>query len=116
MSYQVAFCLWLLSFEQDVAEHINKYAYLPTLAFYFRMNATPQKIRYHSTTFGRCPGSCQGESHSSYRSHVPSLCFRALPCFADTSLLTEPDHEGSSCESPDNAGRSSIAVREECMQ
>jgi V-type H+-transporting ATPase subunit H len=25
MSYQVAFCLWLLSFEQDVAEQINKY-------------------------------------------------------------------------------------------
>lgn len=24
MSYQVAFCLWLLSFEQDVAEQINK--------------------------------------------------------------------------------------------
>lgn len=26
MSYQVAFCFWLLSFEQDVAEQINKYA------------------------------------------------------------------------------------------
>ena len=25
MSYQVAFCLWLLSFEQNIAEQINKY-------------------------------------------------------------------------------------------
>lgn len=25
MSYQVAFCLWLLSFEQDVAEQVNKW-------------------------------------------------------------------------------------------
>lgn len=24
MSYQVIFCLWLLSFEQDIAEQINK--------------------------------------------------------------------------------------------
>lgn len=26
MSYQVGFCLWLLTFEQEVAEQINKYA------------------------------------------------------------------------------------------
>jgi V-type H+-transporting ATPase subunit H len=25
MSYQVAFCIWLLSFEQNIAEQINKY-------------------------------------------------------------------------------------------
>lgn len=25
MSYQIAFCIWLLSFEQNVAEDINKY-------------------------------------------------------------------------------------------
>jgi hypothetical protein len=25
MSYQVGFCIWLLSFEQEVAEQINKY-------------------------------------------------------------------------------------------
>ncbi|KAF8226239.1 ATPase, V1 complex, subunit H [Tricholoma matsutake] len=32
MSYQVAFCLWLLSFEQDVAEQINKkYDIIPLL-------------------------------------------------------------------------------------
>jgi len=25
MSYQVAFCMWLLSFEQNIAEQINRY-------------------------------------------------------------------------------------------
>jgi len=25
MSYQVAFCIWLLSFEQNIAEQINRY-------------------------------------------------------------------------------------------
>ena len=28
MSYQVAFCLWLLSFDQVIAEQINKYVNL----------------------------------------------------------------------------------------
>jgi V-type H+-transporting ATPase subunit H len=31
MSYQVAFCLWLLSFEQDVSEQINKSVLYHTL-------------------------------------------------------------------------------------
>ncbi len=26
MSYQVAFCFWLLTFEQDIAGQIDKYA------------------------------------------------------------------------------------------
>jgi V-type H+-transporting ATPase subunit H len=26
MSYQVAFCFWLLTFEQNVAEQLDKYA------------------------------------------------------------------------------------------
>jgi len=32
MSYQVAFCLWLLSFEQNISEQINKSEYLRTIA------------------------------------------------------------------------------------
>lgn len=28
MSYQVGFCLWLLTFEQEIAEQINKYVVL----------------------------------------------------------------------------------------
>jgi V-type H+-transporting ATPase subunit H len=27
MSYQVAFCFWLLTFEQNIAEQLDKYAY-----------------------------------------------------------------------------------------
>lgn len=35
MSYQVAFCFWLLSFEQDVAEQINKSASSPAEEYPF---------------------------------------------------------------------------------
>lgn len=29
MTYQVAFCFWLLTFEQDIANQIDKYAIAP---------------------------------------------------------------------------------------
>lgn len=32
MSYQVGFCFWLLTFDQDIAEQINKYA---SINFYY---------------------------------------------------------------------------------
>ena len=38
MSYQVGFCFWLLTFEEDIAEQINKYVHLPTLAMAFLMS------------------------------------------------------------------------------
>jgi hypothetical protein len=38
MNYQVGFCFWLLTFETDVAEQINKYVYPRTLAMAFLMS------------------------------------------------------------------------------
>jgi V-type H+-transporting ATPase subunit H len=31
MSYQVGFCFWLLTFDQEIAEQINKYVQLGAL-------------------------------------------------------------------------------------
>ncbi|KAF8803618.1 ATPase, V1 complex, subunit H [Phlegmacium glaucopus] len=44
MSYQVAFCIWLLSFEQNIAEQINKqYDIIPTLVE-VAQNAVKEKV------------------------------------------------------------------------
>lgn len=50
MSYQICFCFWLLSFEQEIAENINKYAVGLPLFTVGLMNAlTGNMISYHSS-------------------------------------------------------------------
>jgi hypothetical protein len=43
MSYQVGFCFWLLTFDQEIAEQINKYV---TLHFpmMFSLNGCPKEV------------------------------------------------------------------------
>ncbi|KDR81383.1 hypothetical protein GALMADRAFT_59324 [Galerina marginata CBS 339.88] len=52
MSYQVAFCLWLLSFEQNVAEKINKdYDIIPVLVEVAQSAVKEKVIRVIAATF-----------------------------------------------------------------
>lgn len=71
MSYQVTFSLWLLTFETNIAEEINKYvweipeAHLPiSLLFY-------QKIRCNTEAHGRCPERGKGEGDSGRCCYFP---------------------------------------------
>ncbi|KAH7909139.1 ATPase V1 complex subunit H [Hygrophoropsis aurantiaca] len=52
MSYQVAFCLWLLSFEQNIAENINrKYDIIPLLVSVAQAAVKEKVIRIIIATF-----------------------------------------------------------------
>ncbi|KAF9052770.1 armadillo-type protein [Panaeolus papilionaceus] len=52
MSYQVAFCLWLLSFEPEIAENINKkYDIIPTLVEVAQTAVKEKVIRVIVATF-----------------------------------------------------------------
>lgn len=48
MCYQVGFCFWLLSFDQDIAEEINKYVNATSFIHIRLIAMTFQEVRYYT--------------------------------------------------------------------
>lgn len=83
MSYQVAFCLWLLSFEQNIAEQVNKYAehYIPLPQHLYMI----KEIRCHTHSSWCSTGCRQGKSNSCRHRYLPRL-FILLTCQLSLTL------------------------------
>ncbi|KAH9043410.1 ATPase V1 complex subunit H [Lactarius pseudohatsudake] len=69
MNYQVGFCFWLLTFEADIAEQINKYVHLPPLLRFVWVSLLVSK---YSSTY-----SCR-EVHQNLVTKAPSANLPAM--------------------------------------
>ncbi len=71
MSYQVAFSIWLLSFEQNVAEQFDKsvhcFSFTLQLVFIYLF----QKVRYNPPSHRRRSRRSEGKGHPRHRRHLP---------------------------------------------
>ena len=111
MNYQLGFCFWLLTFEEDIAEQINKYEYLPTLATAFseelcrRYDVIPLFIRVAQAA----------AKEKVVRVNIATLRvgFLLLISSKHSGVSLEPCHESPICQSTHDAGRTTASIRQE---
>ena len=97
MSYQVGFCFWLLTFEQEIAEQINKkFDIIPLLTTVAQTAVKEKVIRVIVATF-----------RVEHSPHAQAT--------ASAHILPEPHYQGTSREPSGHACRSTASVREESV-
>ena len=103
MSYQVGFCFWLLTFEQEIAEQINKkFDIIPLLTTVAQTAVKEKVIRVIIATFRVCHRLC----------HPYDRVLGSIECIPIT-VFSEPGCEGPVTESAIHASCPTLAFRKE---
>ena len=109
MNYQVGFCFWLLTFEEDIAEQINKYVYISTLT----TACFEEPCRRYDVIPLFISVAQAAAKEKVVRVNIATLRvgFLLLVSSKHSGLSLEPCHESPICQSTHDAGRTAASIR-----